>query len=80
MVSKMVKALRVKGVFFDNENYFEPVHAWQYDTAWYRGQTFEEVRAKCRERGKTTAGRFFGYLLWTVYLKQHGLAMYWLTQ
>lgn len=51
MVSKMVKAGRFKGVFFDNENYFEPSHAWQYDSAWYRGHSFEQVKAKCRERG-----------------------------
>lgn len=51
MVSKMVKAGRFKGVFFDNENYFEPSHAWQYDSSWYPGHTFEAVKAKCRERG-----------------------------
>lgn len=52
MVSKMLKAGRFKGVIFDNENYFEPSHAWQFDSTWYKGYSFEQVKTKCRERGK----------------------------
>lgn len=52
MVSKMVKAGRFKGIFMDDENYFKGSHGWQYNPDWYPGYTFEQVKAKCRERGK----------------------------
>jgi hypothetical protein len=52
MVSKMVKAGRFKGLFLDDENYFNGSHGWQYDTSWYQGYSFEQVSTKCRERGK----------------------------
>ena len=52
MVSKMLKAGQFKGVFLDNENYFEGSHGWKYDSSWYPGYTFEQVKVKCRERGK----------------------------
>lgn len=52
LISKMVKAGRLKGVFIDDENYAAGSHGWKYDAAWYAGYTFEQVRAKCRERGK----------------------------
>jgi len=52
MVSKMLKAGHFRGAFFDDENYFEPSHAWQYNPDWYPGYTFEQVKNKCRERGK----------------------------
>lgn len=52
MISKMVKAGRFKGVFLDNENYFNDSHGWKYDSAWYRGYSFEQVKSRCRERGK----------------------------
>ena len=52
MVSKMVKAGRFKGVFLDDENYFNDSHGWKYDSSWYRRYSFEQVRSKCRERGK----------------------------
>lgn len=52
MVSKMVKAGRLKGVFVDDENYSAGSHGWKYDPSWYPLYTFEQVKAKCRERGK----------------------------
>lgn len=52
MVSKMLKAGQFKGVFLDDENYFEGSHGWKYDPSWYPGYTFEQVKTKCRERGK----------------------------
>ena len=52
MVSKMVKAGRFKGVFVDDENYFKNSRGWKYDPAWYPGYTYEQVKTKCRERGK----------------------------
>jgi hypothetical protein len=52
MISRMVKAGRFKGVFLDDENYFEPSHGWAYKPEWYPGYTAEQVRAKCRERGR----------------------------
>jgi hypothetical protein len=54
MVSKMLKAGRFKGVFLDNENYFEKMESfpWKFDLKNYPDHTFEEVKAKCRERGK----------------------------
>lgn len=51
MISRMVKAGSFKGVFIDDENYFEPSHAWAYKPEWYPGKTAEQVRAKCRQRG-----------------------------
>ena len=52
MVSKMVKAGHLKGVFLDDENYFKGSHGWQYNPVWYPGYTYEQVKDKCRERGK----------------------------
>ena len=52
MVSKMVKAGRFKGVFVDDENYFKGSHGWKFDPSWYPGYTFEQVKTKCRDRGK----------------------------
>lgn len=52
MVSRMVKAGRFKGLFLDDENYFNESHGWKYDSSWYPGYSFEQVSAKCRERGK----------------------------
>jgi hypothetical protein len=52
MVSKMIKAGRFKGIFVDDENYFEGSHGWKYDPAWYPGYTFEQVKSQCRQRGK----------------------------
>ena len=53
MVSKMVKAGRFKGLFLDNESYFEKMGSfpWKFDPKNYPDHTFEEVKAKCRERG-----------------------------
>ena len=52
LVSKMVKAGRLKGVFIDDENYATGSHGWKYDPAWYAGYTFEQVYEKSRERGR----------------------------
>ncbi len=52
LVSKMVKAGRLKGVFIDDENYAAGSHGWKYDPAWYTGHTYKQVQSKCRERGK----------------------------
>ncbi len=52
MLSKMVKAGRFKGLFLDEENYFNGSHGWKYDSSWYPGYSFEQVSAKCHERGK----------------------------
>ncbi len=52
LVSKMVKAGSLKGVFIDDENYAAGSHGWKFDPAWYPGHTFEQVYAKSRERGR----------------------------
>lgn len=54
MVSKMVNAGHLKGVFLDNENYFEKLGSfpWKFNPESYPNRTEEEVKAKCRERGK----------------------------
>lgn len=51
MVSKMIAAGGFKGVFLDNENYYEGSRGWKYDPSWYQGHTLEQVKAQCRQRG-----------------------------
>ncbi|MBO0936654.1 hypothetical protein J2I47_08875 [Fibrella sp. HMF5335] len=51
MVSKMIRAGGFKGVFLDNENYYEGSHGWKYDPSWYQGHSLGQVKARCRQRG-----------------------------
>lgn len=58
LISKMVRAGRLKGIFIDDENYAAGSHGWKYDPAWYAGYTFEQVYAKSRERGRQVMKAF----------------------